>query len=68
LPFLFLGWRGWEMGVEGRRDETELVEGLYPLKVGMMRLRSLKFLLLVPNVNLMNKRIERSKEWKRDDL
>jgi hypothetical protein len=33
------------MGVEGRRDETELVEGLYPLEVGMMGLRSLKFLL-----------------------
>jgi hypothetical protein len=43
------------MGVEGRRDETELVKGLYRLEVGVMRLRGLKVLLLVQNARFVNK-------------
>jgi hypothetical protein len=58
----------WRMGVEGRRDETKLVMGLYRLEVGVMGLRSLKVLLLGRNARLVNKRVEGSKERKRDNL
>lgn len=56
------------MGLERRRNETELVDGWYRLEVGVMGLGSLKVLLLGQNGRLVNKRVERLKERKRDDL
>jgi hypothetical protein len=51
------------MGVEGRRDETELVQGLYRLKVGVMGLRGLKVLLFGRNARLVNKSLKIRKRY-----
>ena len=68
MPLFIVRWRSWVMGLERRRNETELVDGWYRLEVGVMGLGSLKVLLLGQNGRLVNKRVERSKERKRDDL
>jgi hypothetical protein len=52
------------MGVEGRRNETELVKGLYRLEVGVMGLRGLKVLLLVRKTRLVNKKLKDEKSEK----
>lgn len=49
---LIVRWRSWVMGLEGRRNEAELVGGWYRLEVGMMGLGSLKVWLLGQNGRL----------------